>query len=98
MLDGEIVTGDDDAFKKQTHQTLSVREIESVDSIAERGGESADVVGDTREVGRVHLLCREVFATQTSSVHRRVEAFTSCLELFDTYGTPLVRIQQALNL
>ena len=98
MLDGEIVTGDDDAFKKQTHQTLSVREIESIDPIAQRGGESADIAGDMREAGRVHLLCREVFATHTSSIHRRVETLASCLELFDTYGAPLVCVQQALNL
>jgi hypothetical protein len=51
-----------------------------------------------KQVIAITEMRSEVFATQTSSVHRRVEAFTSCLELFDTYGTPLVRIQQALNL
>jgi hypothetical protein len=92
VLDGEIVSRDDDALKKQPYESLSLSEVESVDAVAERSCKDGDVLSDARDASGVHLLRRKIFATHPRSGHCSVEALTSSLELLDTHCASLVGI------
>jgi hypothetical protein len=98
VLDGEIVARDDDAFKEQAHQPLSVGKVKGVDTVTESGREGRQVVGDARDASGVDLLCGQLVGAHAGGSHRSIETLASSLELFDAHGPSLIGVQQSVHL
>jgi hypothetical protein len=83
VLDGDIITGDNDALNQKSNETLSAGEIECIEPFAHRSGEGAKVVTDASQAFVILAAASQFLDAVLCCSQSSLKAFASCLEFIE---------------
>jgi hypothetical protein len=98
VLDRDMIAGHDNAFDKETYESLPTLEVEARKAATKGCGKSFEVVGEVLHASAIHLLRLELLDSRMNAVPFRFEPFATSLEFVDGQRSALVGIDETLHL